>query len=717
MSKQLVKKNLNVDAARSFVLNVVNDVPYYIFAANADDVVGIATPEDSVKSDTSIYDNMLFGKRIKSDDIKLSVKRYDWKINEVYDMYDDIVDLTDKRFYVSVDTGLETRVYKCLFNNNGGPSVDEPEGTSTESFEGLRDKYVWKYMYSIPKFYMNRFATSDYIPVISDQTVINAATPGTIDIIKIDPKYQGAGYNNYVTGEFNIAEDIRVNGNPLIFNIANGDSRNNFYNNCMIKIVSSGDRNGQYRLITGYTVQDGKKLITIDQPFDIAPLPADSYEIYPNVFINDESDTATVNCYARAIPNSNTGNSISKIEILDVGRNYRKASAKILPDASVDVRDNRIANLNPIISPDKGHGADPEIELMAKYACVSGTFNGNFGLVYANNAALESRSLTVASNTFRTFGLLKEPLYANCELKLDGSTIKGNFSPGETLYRYKPIKLAGTVEVFANSLVLGTNTQLIDSLRENDPILITNGLTNIFGYANTINYYTPESANTIAPFESFYINVGDATIELAEANCDIYVIEKKYFAECVEYDVDTLRITNVTPSGFEISSFILGEESWATAKMLNNNTANTGSNLTIAGRDFSDFEAFNQLTRLVGLRTNTLSTYRQNEPLIQGPENNPTAAARFHSFESVPGPAQDYVYVTNIINTINANSSLGSTTISTIRANEPQTVFEILNKYDGELVRDSGDILYIENINPIRRRNEQTELVKLILEF
>jgi hypothetical protein len=709
MSKQLVKKNLNVDAARSFVSNVVDDVPYYIFAANADDTTEVITPNNSIESDASLYDNMLFGKRIKSDDIKLSIKRYDWTINEVYDMYDDAADLTDKRFYVAVDTGLETRVYKCLFNNYGAPSKDEPEGTSTESFEGLSDGYVWKYMYSISKFYMNRFATGDYIPVIPDMNVVQAAKPGTIDVIKIDKR--GAGYNNYVTGVFNLAEDIRVNGNPLIFNIPNGDSRNNFYVNCMIKITSIGPQNGQYRLITGYTVQAGKKLITIDRPFEIAPLPADSYEIYPNVFVYDESDTATIECSARAIINSASGNSISKIEVLDIGLNYRKASAAILPDKSVGVTDNRIANIQPIISPDKGHGADSEIELMAKYACVSGTFNGNFGLVSSNNT-LDSRSLTVAYNTFRTFGLLKEPLYANCELTLDYSTIKGNFSPGETLYRYKPIKLAGTVEVFANSLVLGTNTQIIDSLRENDPVLITNGLTNIFGYANTINYYTPESANTVTPFESFYINVGDATIELTEANCSIYLIEKKYFAECVEYDVNTLRITNVNPSGFEVSSYILGEESWATARMSNNMPY-----LTIAGRDFSDFEAFNQLTRLVGFRPNTLSTFNENETLIQGPEGNPTATARFHSFESVPGPASDYVYVTNIINTINANSSLGSTTISTIRNSESQTVFEILNKYDGELVRDSGDILYVENINPIRRKNAQTELVKLILEF
>ena len=38
-------------------------------------------------------------------------------------------------------------------------------------------------------------------------------------------------------------------------------------------------------------------------------------------------------------------------------------------------------------------------------------------------------------------------------------------------------------------------------------------------------------------------------------------------------------------------------------------------------------------------------------------------------------------------------------------------------KYEGDLIRGSGDIIYIENIEPISRSNTQSETIKLILEF
>jgi len=38
-------------------------------------------------------------------------------------------------------------------------------------------------------------------------------------------------------------------------------------------------------------------------------------------------------------------------------------------------------------------------------------------------------------------------------------------------------------------------------------------------------------------------------------------------------------------------------------------------------------------------------------------------------------------------------------------------------KYEGDFVRGSGDIIYIENIEPISRSNTQSETIKLILEF
>jgi hypothetical protein len=44
-------------------------------------------------------------------------------------------------------------------------------------------------------------------------------------------------------------------------------------------------------------------------------------------------------------------------------------------------------------------------------------------------------------------------------------------------------------------------------------------------------------------------------------------------------------------------------------------------------------------------------------------------------------------------------------------------VLTVLDKYNGDIVRDSGEILYLENTNPIVRSPRQTENIRIILEF
>jgi hypothetical protein len=52
-----------------------------------------------------------------------------------------------------------------------------------------------------------------------------------------------------------------------------------------------------------------------------------------------------------------------------------------------------------------------------------------------------------------------------------------------------------------------------------------------------------------------------------------------------------------------------------------------------------------------------------------------------------------------------------------IRGLTSNTYFNASYKYNGEIVPDSGEILYLENLSPITRDYKQTETVKLILEF
>jgi len=45
------------------------------------------------------------------------------------------------------------------------------------------------------------------------------------------------------------------------------------------------------------------------------------------------------------------------------------------------------------------------------------------------------------------------------------------------------------------------------------------------------------------------------------------------------------------------------------------------------------------------------------------------------------------------------------------------TLENLSNKYPGDFVVGSGQVLYIENLDPITRSNNKSEIIKIILEF
>lgn len=684
-SKQKITTTLNVQSAESFVQSVQENAAYYVFAAKhtpfgvgqsggTDEAPPI--PEDSVSAAFQLYNDMIFGKRVKSDQIVNMIKRYEWAENNVYDMYSDKdPDLATKQFYVVMDDSVEYNVYKCLYNNNGAKSTQRPFGKDTTPIEFPQDGYIWKYMYTVDAFDIRRFATADYVPALPSAAVTAAAVPGSIDIITVDNS--GAGYNNFTTGTFPDTAAIAV-GSNLKFALDNTASNiNTYYKNCLIKITS-GVATDEYRLITDYEIVDGKRIITIDRAFINRPNAGDEYEIFPNVFVYDVSGTATANCVARAIVNTATGNSITRVEVLQSGAGYRLASAKIKTANIVAV--TATANIAPVISPPGGHGANINNELYARYVGITASFIGN-------NFPL------TANNDYRTIGVLKNPTYANVNILLDNDTVIGSFVSGERVYRYKPLRLFGNVNISANSLVTGTNTTFVDTLRTNDRIIITNGITNIFANVQSIIDDTKLTINNEPSFTG--------------SNCAIYLVESSLFGRVITYNTVSLFLTDVAPTGWDISSYLVGETSSCTAGI-----SNTQPNMTINGRDADEFNAFNQLTTLVGTFTTT-TEFVEDEMLTQDSDDidtNPTA--RVHSYHDNPGSSNDYLYVTNVSNIFALEGSGNA-----IRGMSSNAYFTIRDKYNGEIVPDSGEILYLENLSPITRNIRQTETVKLILEF
>lgn len=683
---QIATKNLGAETAESFIRSVKDVSSYYIFAGKHTPYPSdsIPAPVDSTSSIIQAYNDMLFGKRITDSDINVMINRYNWESSVVYDMYEDTdPDLKDKKYYVLVQEGELYKVYKCLFNNNGGPSLVEPFGTDTNILEIPTDGYIWKYMYSFDAFTADKFLTDLHMPVYEDAAVKAAAVSGSIDVIKI--AYAGLGYDNYTVGSFRESSDIIIDSDPLQYGLdGNASLIDNFYNNCLIKITS-GAATGEYRLITNYTISGGRRIITIENPFNGTIVRTDTYEIYPNIFLYDTGGAVDEQCVARAIINP-SGNGISRVEILNPGKGYRAASAELRPDETVGVDSRFAAELNPIIPPSGGHGYDVNSELNGVYVGISVSFIGN-------NSPLTARD----DSDYRTIGIVKDPLYANVRMFIDSTSTEGQFVRFEDLFRLKHIKLSGNVALNStNTYVYSTESEIDKSLRINDTVLIVSDSGRVFSKVDSV---LDDSTFLLKDQPSF-----------DEANCSIYLVETDYLAKINDVQSTYLDLTDVRVDGFDKSDYLLGNTSLAIGKI----NSSLDDYVTINNRPAELFLGFNQLTKLYGEIQSDVN-FSFDETIVQPSESiNDSPKAKLYNYENNLALNQDILYVTNVTDEFVTTNESGSGIISGLTSN---AYFISQYKYNGDLVPDSGEILYLENLNPINRSITRSETIKLVLRF
>ena len=179
------------------------------------------TPGDTVVREFYTYDDLIAAKRVQSTDTSFVIPRRNWTSGTVYDIYrhdygefqtgststrvtsnSGATTLFDATFYVLTSA---RNVYKCLDNNGGTTSTDEPTGTST-SVITTSDDYKWKYMYTLSAAQQANFLSTDFMAVTTnanaatDQSnVIAAAIDGAIDVIKIKSAGSGSLVNSTFT--------------------------------------------------------------------------------------------------------------------------------------------------------------------------------------------------------------------------------------------------------------------------------------------------------------------------------------------------------------------------------------------------------------------------------------------------------------------------------------------------------------------------------------
>lgn len=271
-------KNIT-DSRESYYLFVGRPNPWLDNNGNIDDTAVISANDSVSQHESSIYDDMVFGKIITNNDVIQLAPRYNWANNTVYAVYDqNDGNLYDKNFYVVTDTN---EVYKCIDNNYGAPSTVKPALTTTSGTFSTSDGYTWKYMYTIETNKNNKFSTANYIAVTPNTSVAENAVGGTIDVIRL--ANSGAEYETYYSGYLkSVVKDSNSVFNAYVVGIdANANPFNNYYTGSSM-YLNAGFGAGQIRKISSY---DGlNKIVTLESPFDT----------YINFYIQDVTGTFEV---------------------------------------------------------------------------------------------------------------------------------------------------------------------------------------------------------------------------------------------------------------------------------------------------------------------------------------------------------------------------------------------------------------------------------------
>jgi len=673
-SQKLITTNYGLNNAKNFIMSfdTTADNRYYFFAGYSVPFNTIQTAYDDTHDTLSdAYRNMLYGKKIYSSDVALSIPRYDYQSNTVHAMYDDVdANIFNEEFYAIVTEGTYKHVFKCVDNNGNTASTISPsisQVTANDEIYQTSDGYKWKYMCTSSQSQTNKFMTTDYFPVFENTSVTAAAVPGSIDIVKLVDG--GSGYFNYLTGTFSVS-DTRLNANSLVYALSNSASTtNNAYTGCYLHITS-GTGQGQYQKVLASFANSTKKFVVLDSTFPINPDNTSQYELYPAVEIIGDY-TQSINAYAIAIINSYSGNSVSSIKMLSRGRDFKYATAVVNASPIVVSSSNfRQASIRPILPPKDGHGANIFAELGAKYATI--------GVNLANSEG----NTIVANASYSQIGIMKNPLFSNVSMTL--TAVSSAFSIGEKVFRINPVKIVGTATInLYSTAVTGSGTDFNNQFNSGDMIyLVSNDSTTY--QLSTVNSVGNSTYLTLTT-NSIFTDTS-ASISLPDSDSSGYVIQATTGA---------IQVTN-SYGIFSNSDLIVGSQTGCKA------TVNTVSR----SNQTKSFDTFVQMFSYDG--TLNSGTFVNNE-IITPSTDTFTANAVYNSL--VNYGSYNRLYVTQAIGTFNLGAS------NTVRGTNSGAIFTPTNKYYPEIVYGSGDILYIENIDAVNRRSDQTETFKLTLEF
>jgi len=747
----------------------ISNTEYYVFTARHMPWSG-ANPSnitDSYKeTEYTIFEELIFGKRITSDDILHMIDRYDWASGTKYAQYDDSdADLLSKKFFVVSLEGGNYHVFKCLNNNRGVASTSQPLFSMTSADDSnyiTADGYQWKYMYTIESTVFNKFATTSYIPVTPNTSVTNFAVNGSIDSILLTTG--GENYISFTSGAF---EGVSVAGNTRLHAIQanNSSSNNDFYTGSAV-YLESGIGAGQLREIVDYIISPTQHRILVDSEFNPQPDLTTQYTISPNAKLYGDGTGAR----AISVVNS-TSLAIDRIEVVNNGINYTYADIQI--SGNTGTVNSVSAAGRAIVSPHQGHGSDVYSELNANKIGISVTF--------ANS---EANTLSIR-NDYSRVGILKGPNYANVILTIANGT--GSFATGENIVQYVGVNTAvstvlSTVESYTYNVgnyvairvnANSTNFVANDVLYQTTPSAANGVVINVSG--NTIivrqdtgkfttsasilkssNSLVNNTINTISSGFTTYVFGLDSSNNKFTSNTasstDIMLNGQKLYDHAILPSNTATTSYAINATAIQFYNKTLSNTDIITAVKYINNAVYVNSQYVATGTVVSSNSTDVVLTNAKGvfvvgspIRGDT-TFFTANVSLVDSPENIFVQTTKLtgeysamsgtfnlddYCQQDTPGDGGAYGYIQDIYGPYSNGSSntfydfyltgikgsFSSGLDKYIQSANGGKIASVTTIRQPDLVKYTGDIIYAENIEPVQRANNQSETVKLVLKF
>lgn len=433
-------EKLSTDVYDSIVSGSDN---YFVFIGKVDPWTDEQSPDsivDSVRGQFEGKRNAIAIKRIEPFDVTYVVPRYNWTSGTTYKKYEDDEDLSGQSYYVLVD---RKRIYICIDNNNGQKSTVKPTHTDPEIKQVGNDGYKWKYLGHISDD-CKGFLTSDYMPINFVTDVVNDETRTQYDVQKssVDGslvRIELTGTNTAVfSAAFQEGQSKPVSrGNTgelttvYLDPSSAPDQPSTYYNDYDIYIESGrGPEVGQKRRITSYTFSSSKgPYVTVEKAFDNelysdqtggnpdSNQVASRYLITPRLVLYGDGISAD----ARVKVNSTY--KIYDVVLLNRGSRYTSAEAVVVttPDTGT------VPQFDIEVFESGGLGHNIIKDLNCNSVMITSSFDGKEG------------SKVSVANDIRQFGLIKNPKLNDGTNRVAGT----EFPTQKTITVSKPAVVAG----------------------------------------------------------------------------------------------------------------------------------------------------------------------------------------------------------------------------------------------------------------------------------